>query len=336
MKRRDFLATTIVTGTVAAVLGTRVSATETNFNTGAQAASNKGRFKLRYAPHFGMFREHAGYTGNPNEAGVGKLIDELKFCADEGFTAFEDNGMRGRPVEVQEQLAREMTRLGMEMGIFVANDRGLEKGVAILTSGDENLREGFLKNIRESVEVAKRVNTKRVTLVVGNSFHRLQHGYQTANAIEALKRASDICEPSGLVMVCEPLNIYRDHPEFFVSSNAQMYALMKGVGSPSCKVLYDIYHTQVNEGNIIPNMDRCWDEVAYIQTGDHPGRKEPFTGEINYKNVFRHVYNKGYKGILGMEHGNSKPGKAGERAVIDAYAAADSFEIGQATEGKTK
>ncbi len=323
MKRRDFLVTGVASG-AAAISGARVSSAQPQSATGTQSGDNKNRFKLKYAPHFGMFKEHAGYTTLPTP---NNLVDELKFCADEGFTAFEDNGMRGRPKEVQEQLAREMARLGIEMGIFVANDRGLEKGVAILTSGDESLREGFLKNIRETVEVAKRVNTKRVTLVIGNSFHRLQHGYQTANVIEGLKRASGICEPSGLVMVCEPLNIYRDHPEFFVSSNAQMYALMKAVGSPSCKILYDIYHTQVNEGNIIPNMDRCWDEVAYIQTGDHPGRREPFTGEINYKNVFRHVHSKGYKGILGMEHGNSKPGKEGERAVINAYAAADRFEV---------
>ena len=324
MKRRNFLVTSVIPG-MAALLSANAPSAHGQTAVSKQSAPRKGRFKLKYAPHFGMFKEHAGYTGNPNDAGVSKLIDELKFCADEGFTAFEDNSMRGRSKEVQEQVAREMARLGMEMGIFVANDRGLEKNVALLTSGDESLREGFLKDIRESVEVAKRVNTKHVTLVVGNAFHRLQHGYQTANVIETLKRASEICEPSGLVMVGEPLNIYRDHPEFFVSSNNQMYALMKAVGSPSCKILYDIYHTQVNEGNIIPNMDACWDEVAYIQTGDHPGRKEPTTGEINYKNVFRHIYGKGYKGILGMEHGNSKPGRGGEQAVIDAYAASDNF-----------
>ena len=270
-----------------------------------------------------MFKASAGNADGAKSAA--KLIDELKFCRDEGFTAFEDNGMRGRERDVQERLANEMARLGLEMGIFVANDRGLEKGTALLASGDKELREFFLSNIRETVEVAKRVNTKRVTLVVGNSFHRLQHGYQTANVIEALKRASALCEPSGLVMVAEPLNIYRDHPEFFVASNHQMYALMKAVASPSCKILFDVYHTQVNEGNIIPNMDQCWDEVAYIQTGDHPGRKEPTTGEINYRNVFRHIHAKGYTGILGMEHGNSKPGREGERAVIDAYAASDDF-----------
>jgi hydroxypyruvate isomerase len=82
---------------------------------------------------------------------------------------------------------------------------------------------------------------------------------------------------------------------------------------------------QKNEGNIITNMDRCWDEIAYLQIGDNPGRKEPTTGEMNYKNIFKHIYEKGYKGILGMEHGNAKPGKEGELALIKAYRESDAF-----------
>jgi len=97
------------------------------------------------------------------------------------------------------------------------------------------------------------------------------------------------------------------------------------VGSPSCKILFDMYHQQITEGNIIPNIDRAWDEVAYFQIGDNPGRKEPTTGEMNYLNIFKHIHDKGFTDVLGMEHGNSKPGRAGEQAVIDAYVECDSF-----------
>ena len=69
----------------------------------------------------------------------------------------------------------------------------------------------------------------------------------------------------------------------------------------------------------------AWEEIAYFQVGDNPGRKEPTTGEINYKNIFKHLYNKGYKGIVGMEHGKSKPDKEGEKALIEAYRECDSF-----------
>jgi len=311
MERRDFLRTAL-SSAAAGLIGTSSAPGQTRPAPSPQAG-RRNRFKLKYAPHFGMFEAHAG----PD------LADQLKFAADEGFTAFEDNEMRHRGAGEQKRLAREMVRSGLQLGVFVANDNGLE--FPILTSGDKFLREAFLHAIRQSVEVAKRVNTKRATLVVGTASERLQHGYQTANVVEALKRAAEICEPSGLVLVAEPLNVYRDHPGFFVFSNHEMYALMKAVDSPSVKILFDVYHTQINEGNIIPNIDLTWDEVAYVQTGDHPGRNEPGTGEINYRNVFRHLHEKGYTGIVGMEHGQSKPGKEGERAVIDAYVAADRF-----------
>ena len=124
-------------------------------------------------------------------------------------------------------------------------------------------------------------------------------------------------------MVLEPLNPYRDHPGQFLQRIPQAYLICKAVASPSCKILFDIYHQQITEGNLIPNMDRAWEEVAYVQVGDNPGRKEPTTGEINYANVFAHLKKKGFTGIVGMEHGNSKPGKEGERAVIDAYRKVD-------------
>ena len=101
--------------------------------------------------------------------------------------------------------------------------------------------------------------------------------------------------------------------------------ICQAVNSPSCKILDDLYHQQITEGNLIPNMDQAWSEIAYIQVGDNPGRKEPGTGEINYNNIFRHLHKKQYKGIVGMEHGNSIEGKEGEKALISAYLEVDNF-----------
>jgi hydroxypyruvate isomerase len=147
-------------------------------------------------------------------------------------------------------------------------------------------------------------------------------GYQTANVVESLRRASEILEPHGLVMVLEPLNP-RNHPGLFLSKMSQAYEICRAVDSPACKILDDLYHQQVTEGNLIPNIDRSWSEIAYFQIGDNPGRNEPTTGEIHYANVFRHIHEKGYDGILGMEHGNSRAGREGERAVIEAYRSVD-------------
>src|SRR5690606_6034034 len=151
----------------------------------------------------------------------------------------------------------------------------------------------------------------------------LSHEMQTANVIEALRRAAAILEPAGMIMVLEPLS---DNPDLFLRHSHQTYLICKAVNSPSCKILFDMYHMQRNEGDIINNINRCWDEIAYFQIGDNPGRNEPSTGEMNYRNIFRHIHQKGFKGIMGMEHGISGKGKEGEIRLVEAYREADNFQ----------
>ena len=126
-------------------------------------------------------------------------------------------------------------------------------------------------------------------------------------------------------MVLEPLN-FRDHPGLFLTESPQAFQICKSVNSPSCKILFDIYHQQIQEGNLIPNIETTWDEIAYFQIGDNPGRNEPTTGEINYKNIFKYIYERGYNGILGMEHGNSIKGIDGEVKLINSYKQVDNFK----------
>lgn len=305
--RRTFLKSTLASGAALA---------SAPFASGSVVAAPQQRraFKLRYAPHFGMFRAHAGDD----------LVAQLEFMREEGFTALEDNGMKQRSVTDQERVAKAMDRLGMRMGVFVAHEIAWNE--ANLASGDAPKRDAFVQQVRESVEVAKRVRATWMTVVPGHVDRRLDMGYQTANVVEALKRAAAVLEPHGLVMVLEPLNTLRDHPGQFLTRIPQAYSICKIVGNPSCKILFDLYHQQITEGNLIPNIDLAWSEIAYFQVGDHPGRKEPGTGEVNYRNVFRHIHGKGFTGVVGMEHGNARPGREGERAVIDAYGAADRWE----------
>ncbi|HSI72768.1 MAG TPA: TIM barrel protein [Fimbriimonas sp.] len=275
--------------------------------------SQKPSFRLKYAPHFGMFQNNAG----PDP------VDQLKFAADHGFTAWEDNGMRGRSAAEQERIAKAMRDLGITMGVFVAND--VEWSKPTIALGTQEHTDNFLKNIRDSVEVSKRVNAKWMTVVPGTRDLRLHMDFQTGNVIDAVRRAAEIFEPHGMVMVLEPLNPYRDHPNMFLAESPQAYMICRAVNSPACKILFDIYHQQITEGNLIPNIERAWNEIAYFQIGDNPGRNEPTSGEINYRNIFKYIHSKGFKGVMGMEHGNSKPGKDGEMAVIEAYRWSDSF-----------
>jgi hydroxypyruvate isomerase len=257
-----------------------------------------------------MFRHHA-----PD------LLDQLQFAADHGFRAWEDNELASRPVEEQERIARKLAQLGMAMGVFVAH---ADFRAPTFASGKAEHHDRVLADLRAAVEVGKRVGARWCTVVPGTVDPRQEPGYQTANAVELLRRCADLCAASGLVMVLEPLN-FRDHPTLFLTKIAQGYQLCRAVDHPCCKLLDDLYHQQVQEGNLIPNLDRAWDEIAYFQIGDNPGRNEPGTGEIHYRNIFGHLHRKGYAGILGMEHGNSQGDRAGELAVIAAYRAADSF-----------
>lgn len=317
MDRREFLA-----GSVA---GTAALAASTPSLQARQSASRKRKFKLKYAPHFGMFKQSAGSD----------LVDQLKFMADQGFTALEDNGMMSRTAEEQQSIARTLDQLNMEMGVFVAY-ASFDKPT--FTTKNDGTWAEITARIESAVEVAKRVNAKWMTVVPGsvdqqaadgkwNKYGgaRISEGYQTANVIELLKRCAGILEKHELVMVLEPLNWHANHGGVFLERSDQAYAICKAVDSPACKILFDIYHQQITEGNLIPNIDSCWDEIGYFQAGDNPGRKEPGTGEINYRNVFRHIHSKGFNGIVGMEHGNSQKGQAGEQAVIDAYVDADNF-----------
>ena len=274
----------------------------------------KNKFNLDYAPHFGMFKHSAGED----------LIDQLNFMADEGFTAFEDNNLKKRSISDQNKIASTLTKRNLRMGVFVAHSIYWKE--PNLASGNIDKREEFLKEIRESVEVAKRVNAKWMTVVPGYKDLRLKDSYQQTNVIDSLKYACDILEPYDLTMVLEPLN-FRNHPGLFLTESPQAFEICKAINSKSCKILFDIYHQQIQEGNLIPNIDLCWDEISYFQIGDNPGRNEPTTGEINYKNIFKFIYEKGFNGILGMEHGNSVKGKIGEKQLIESYKSVDNFKI---------
>ncbi len=275
------------------------------------AASPGTGFKLKYAPGIGMFEAHAGKSA----------VDQLKFMADRGFTAWFDNGLMGRPVAEQEALARESRRLGMTIGPFVVYaDFKIESYV----TRDAAIRDMLVGRVKTAVETGQRTGCKWTLAVPGRFNESMDWDYQTANVIENLKRLATLCEPSGLVIVLEPLNP-KDHPGLFLTKMAQAYQICKAVGSPSVKILDDMYHQQITEGNIIPNIDACWDELASFHVGDSPGRKEPGTGEMNYRNIFKHIHGKGYPGVLCLEHGKSQKGLEGEKALLEAYRAADNF-----------
>ena len=315
MNRRDFIATGLASG--ASALAASNALSEGVTLAGAIKAAPVRKFKLNYAPHFGMFKNHTGDD----------LVAQLKFFHEQGFTALEDNGLPGRQIADQERIGKTLAALKMTMGVFVAT-KDFENPTFAVATWKPEVREPILKDIRNAVEIAKRVKAKWLTVVPGCHDERLDWEYQTASVIDMFRRCAEICEKAGLVMVMEPLNTRINHPKLFLTRIGQAYSICRAVNSPSVKILYDMYHQQITEGNIIPNIDLAWEEVAYFQVGDNPGRKEPTTGEMNYRNIFRRIYNKGFKGVVGMEHGvKDEQTKEGEMACIQAYVWSDNFEI---------
>jgi len=303
MKRRKFLKTGVVASSVP--IYNPLFAKDI-------PSSSEPKFNMKFAPHTGMFENLAGKDP----------IDQIKFMADQGFTAFEDNYLKDREPAMQDKIGSTLATLNMEMGVFVGGRIKTKNKKPSIVLNDESIRTEFLGRIKDSIEAGKRVNAKWMTVLPGYLNGKQELGYQTVNVIETLKRAAELLEPHNLAMVLEPLNFY-NHPDLFLTKISQAYEICKAVDSPTCKILFDIYHQQIQEGNLIPNMELSWEEIGYFQIGDNPGRKEPTTGEINYKNVFKYIHEKGYTGLLGMEHGNFFDGAEGERAVIKAYREVD-------------
>jgi len=301
MDRRTFISSSLAAGAVALTLG----------NSKALAASGE-KFKLNYGPYFGMFEAHAGKD----------LIDQLKFMANTGFTAMFDNGLPGKSNEMQEKISAECGKLGLKMGPFVAY---AEFGEPTFVLKNDDIRKMVIDKTKAAVEVGKRTGCMAAVYAPGVYAVNKEWGYQTANMVDNLKYCCDIAEPEGFTILVEPLNNWTDHPRMFLQKVPQTYQICKAVGSDYCKMVDDLYHQQITEGNLIPNIDMAYDKIGAFHLGDNPGRKEPTTGEINYRNIFKHLHKKGYKGVLCMEHGKSKPGKEGEKALIEAYRWCDDF-----------
>jgi len=311
--RRDFIRRATATGAAVLAAPSVFGAVASSKQQKAQDAT--APFKLKYAPGLGMFRQNAGQDP----------VDNIKFCHDQGFRAVFDNGLMRRSPEDQDRIINELKRLGMDIGPYVLR---ADSGKQDFVLKSQEVRDMLITSMKEGVEVSKRTGVKQALIVLGRYDMKLHMDYQTANAIDNLRYCCDVVEPEGMTLVLEPLNHYINHPGLFLTGIPQTYAICRAVNRPSCKILNDIYHQQISEGNLIPNIEAAWSEIGAFHCGDSPGRNEPTTGEINYKSIFKYLYNKKYEGTICMEHGISQRGtKEGELRVIQAYRECDSFEV---------
>lgn len=270
-------------------------------------------FTLGYAPSIGMFRELCGSDD---------AIDNIKFIHDRGFRAVFDNGLPGRPPAEQERIAAEVQRLGMMMGPWVLY-ADFSKTSFVLNP--QEVQDFLTAKMQEGVEIVRRTGFKMALVVPGRYDERLHPDYQRTNMIDNLKFCAELAEPGGMTIVIEPLNTLADHPGLYLTQMPQSYQICDAVNNPSVKIVEDFYHQQITEGNLIPNIEACWDQIAAFHAGDNPGRLEPGTGEVNFKNIFKYLRSRHYSGVICMEHGQSIKGPEGLKRVIEAYRECDPF-----------
>lgn len=295
--RRKFLATSLASGAVLACPLTGFS--ETN-------PSDHSPFHPDFAPHLGMFQHHAGED----------WAEQLEFIASVGFRTIEDTGLANRPLEIQQALGQKLSELNMKMGTFVAC---CDYGNPTFSSGNPHYQRKVLKEMETACEVAARTGAKYCTLIPGTRSNYISDEKQTENALQLLRRCTNIGESAGLTLLLEPLNHWPDSPKLFLHSAAQTADLCRKLNTPSCKLLFDIPHQATVTKDLFATLENVWDQVGYLQLGDDRGRKEPGTGNLDYPRLMQFIIRKQFTGPLGMDHGNSLPGKAGELAVLEAY-----------------
>ncbi|MFN7947550.1 MAG: TIM barrel protein [Blastocatellia bacterium] len=307
MERRDFIRT------AAGITLGAVAADSAAIESSAAPVKPKGKYHIRYAPHLTILsdQKRPDYLTIPQR---------LELVAEHGFDAVEYNSLYQHPFSEIEEIRKKMDSLGIEMGIFVCNPDGwTDAGVV-----NPKHHEKFLQQVRRAIEIHKIIGNRSVTTLTGMAVPGMSRSVARANIVDGFKKAADLLAPTKLRLVVEPLN-HLDHPGFYMTHADELYEVIDRVNSPNVRMLFDLYHLQITQGNLINSFRQCVKLVGYIQSGDVPGRKEPGTGEVNYRNVLKAIYDAGYTDILGMEHGTSLPGRDGVLKMFEAYKQADAW-----------
>ena len=268
-------------------------------------------WKLRFAPNIGlnsldtpMFRGCVG--------GLDPVL-HVDFIADQGFAGVEDNFLTLREPVEQAAIGAALSRRGLAMGCFVANPASWNKPLWVSTASDA--RATLDADLDTCIAAAARCGGQVLTVITGFDPH-VPRAFQFAAMTENLRRLAPAAEKAGVIMGIEACNSY-EYPMLFMNDVRDAYAMAVAVDSPAVGIVFDIYHVQMMQGDVMRNLERSWDRIVAIQCADNPGRAEPGSGELNWANVFRLIKSKGYTGLVELEHELSGPGKEGELVALE-------------------
>ena len=200
-----------------------------------------------------------------------------------------------------------------------------ETGITLACMGfasglvDPSKRDSFLENVKTSLKNAKILGAKRIIATTGQEVAHLTRQEQHDSIVEGLIQGAKILEGTDIVLVLEPLNILVDHKGYYLYTSKEGFEIIQKVNSPNVKLLFDIYHQQITEGNLISNIINNINLIGHFHVAGNPGRNEPFVGEINYIDVFAEIDKTDYKGHAGLEYWPKGDRDTGLKRCIELY-----------------
>lgn len=222
------------------------------------------------------------------------FTEAMKKVKNAGYEAIEFWSWRDKDIGGIERTARE---LGLEIAAFC---------VSFMNTGDAGLQKEYLKELGEAVRTAQKLNGKTLIVQAGWEYDSFAKNITWREHrrcfLDTMKKAAGIAEEKGITLVIEPLNVLVDHPGYHLSSSQDAFAVIDAIGSDHVKVLFDIYHQQITEGNLLMNITENIEKIGHFHAAGNPGRHELTKGEINYRHVFEEIARLGYDGYTGLEY----------------------------------
>jgi len=232
------------------------------------------------------------------------FYDRFKAAKDAGVDCVDFWNWANKDVEKMKKLCDEY-KIKITSMCVDTTDPEIAKvfGAKKLLTRDPDAFDAFYKASEESIKVAKYLGVPSLIVTTGNTrSDNITKYEQHANVVLMLKHVAPLYEESGVTLIVEPLNVLCDHMGYFLSSSYEAFEICNEVGSKNVKILYDVYHQQITEGNLIPTIRKYFDLIGHFHVADVPGRNEPGTGEINYKNIFKAIEELGYDKYVGLEY----------------------------------
>jgi len=233
------------------------------------------------------------------------FLERIDAVAEAGYPAFEFWGWRTKNLK---EILERKRRYGLDVAAFSVDHQG--------RLVDYSTKNKFISGLRDALEAAHKLECPTLLVTTGNEIEGASRDKQHESIVKCLREAAGLAEETDVTLVLEPLNVLVDHRGYYLYSSREGFEIVNEVNSPKVKLLYDIYHQQIMEGNLIDTITKNISRIGHFHAADVPGRHEPSTGEINYVNVFRSIEKTGYNGYVGLEFKPLRNSKEALRRVM--------------------